>query len=69
MLGWQMFLHTIKSSNKLKGKKTQEVEADILATGLRVRVMVFNATFKNISVISIVGSVLLLSVNLSYHNH
>jgi hypothetical protein len=41
MLGWQMFLHTIKSSNKLKGKKTQEVEADILATGLRVRVMIF----------------------------
>jgi len=63
-----MSLHTIKSSNKLKGNK-QEIEAHFLVTGLRVRVMVFNATFNNISVISIFGSVLLLSFNLSYHNH
>ena len=57
-----MSLHTIKSSNKLKGEK--EIEAHILATELRVRIMVFNATFNNISVISSFG----LFVNLSYHN-
>ena len=31
---WQMSLYTIKSSNRLKGKK-QEIEAHILATGLK----------------------------------